>query len=410
MFKSFYTFLLFTFLLLQNFANAQMGCTDPQANNFDATATINDGSCQYATTNYSLQQIAILNTPILETSGLAFFDDQLWTHNDAGNEDKIYQIDTMTGEILQTVIIANSENTDWEDLAEDETHIYIGDFGNNGGDRTDLKIYKCLKSQLASGIATAEVIEFSYEDQTDFTSNNNNNDYDCEAFFFYNDSLHLFSKNWVDQQTRHYVIPSIPGTYVAPLRESMNVQGLITGADISDDGVVALIGYNPSGTNLMWLCFDFQGSDFFSGNKRKISLGLALSNSQTEAIVFRENGYGYVSSEQFATLQAKLLSFRTTQWTENMMTDVKDLGIENIPFSIFPNPVIEDVNILFEKEGEYQVSLFDMNGRILKREMYEGSGVLNWNVNELLLDPGVCFLKVQNREKEVMEKIIISTF
>ncbi len=405
--RPFYSYLLFVFLLLPNIANAQQGCTDPQASNYDAAATTNDGSCQYATTNYALEQIAILNTPILETSGLAFFDNQLWTHNDSGNEDKIYQIDTTTGVILNTVIVANSENTDWEDLAEDDTHIYIGDFGNNAGNRTDLKIYKCLKTQLASGIATAEVIEFSYEDQTDFTTNNNSNNYDCEAFFFYNDSLHLFSKNWVDQQTRHYVIPSQPGTYVAPVRESMDVQGYITGADISDDGVVALIGYNPSGINLMWLCFDYQGSNFFSGNKRKISLGLALNNSQTEAIVFRENGYGYVSSEQFATLQAKLLSFETNQWTENMMTDLVDLKLGNTPFQVFPNPVVEDVNVLFEKEGEYEIELFDVNGRILKKEQYMGRGILNWDVKELLFGRGIYFLKIKNTEKAWIEILVL---
>ena len=406
--RLFQLYLIVVFLLLQNIVTAQMGCTDSQAMNYDATATTNNGSCEYATTNYSLQEIAILTTPILETSGLAFFDNQLWTHNDAGNEDKIYQIDTMTGAILNTVIIANSENTDWEDLAEDDTHIYIGDFGNNAGNRMDLKIYKCLKSQLASGIATAEVIEFSYEDQTDFTVNNNNNNYDCEAFFFYNDSLHLFSKNWVDQQTRHYVIPSQPGTYVADLRESMDAQGLITGADISDDGVVAFISYNTSsGKNAMWLCFDFQGSDFFSGNKRKISLGLALNNSQTEAIVFRENGYGYVSSEQFASLEAKLLSFESAQWTEEVMTDLEDLKLENTPFEIFPNPVSENVNILFKKEGEYQISLIDVNGRVLKKEKYVGNGVLNWDVNELLSNLGVYFFSIKYEENVWVERIIV---
>ena len=333
-------FLIFStlFFLPKDSLQAQFGCTDPQATNFDAAAINNDGSCQYPTTNYSLNEIAILPTLILETSGLAFFENQLWTHNDAGNEDKIYQIDTTDGTILNTVIIANSDNKDWEDLAEDGTHLYIGDFGNNDGDRTDLKIYKVPKSQLASGIATAEVIEFSFADQTDFTPSNNNTDYDCEAFFFYNDSLHLFSKNWIDQQTRHYVVPSQSGTYVAEVVEAMDVQGLITGADINENGVVALVGYNFSGVNIVWFCFDYDETNFFSGNKRKISLGLALDNSQTEAITFRENGYGYISSEKFASLDAKLLSFYSDQWTNGMATNMENLDEGKMPLKVFPKP------------------------------------------------------------------------
>ncbi|MFK8007178.1 MAG: T9SS type A sorting domain-containing protein [Saprospiraceae bacterium] len=384
---------------------AQSGCTDPQANNYSASAMINDGSCEYSTTNYALQEIAILPTQLIETSGLAFFDNQLWTHNDAGNEDKIYQIDTADGSILNTVIIANSNNEDWEDFAEDETHLYIGDFGNNDGDRMDLKIYKVLKSQLASGIATAEVIEFSYSDQIDFTPSNNNTDYDCEAFFFHNDSLHLFSKNWVDQQTRHYVMPSESGNYIAELRGSMNVQGLITGADISDDGVVGLIGYNFSGVNIVWLCFDYQGTDFFSGNKRKISLGLALNNSQTEAITFREGGYGYVSSEQFANLDAKLLSFQSEQWTNGVPTNLNKIDGDE-PFGIFPNPFHGNVNILLQKEGEFSISLFDINGRLLKQENHSGMGVLNWDVNVLLLKDGFFFLEIKNDQNIWRKKLV----
>ena len=399
--------LLLSFCLFfsTNITQAQLGCTDPLANNFDAMALVNDGSCEYSTTNYSLNQIAVLPMEIIETSGLAFFDNQLWTHNDAGNEDKIYQIDTTDGTILNTVIIANSNNEDWEDLAEDDTHLYIGDFGNNDGDRMDLKIYKVLKSQLESGIATAEVLEFSFSDQVDFTPSNNNTDYDCEAFFFFNDSLHLFSKNWVDQRTRHYVMSSEPGSHIAQLRESMDVQGLITGADISDDGVVGLIGYNFSGANIAWLYFDYQGTDFFSGNKRKISLGLALENSQTEAITFREAGYGYVSSEQFASLDAKLLSFHSEQWTNGISTGIGNL-VGKEPFKIFPNPFSDHVNVLLERGGEFEISLFDFNGKLLKRINKLGAGTLNLDVNTLLLKDGFYFLEIRNDEYIWRRKLV----
>ncbi|MEM6966500.1 MAG: T9SS type A sorting domain-containing protein [Bacteroidota bacterium] len=391
-------------------ATAQEGCTDSQADNFDAAATTNDGSCVYPTTNYSLNEIAILPDQVLETSGLAFFDNQLWTHNDAGNEDKIYQLDTMTGTILNTVIIANSENTDWEDLAQDDTHLYLGDFGNNSGSRTDLTIYKFPKSQLASGIATAEVIEFSYADQTDFTVNNNMNDYDCEAFFFYNDSLHLFSKNWVNQETRHYVVPTNAGSYVAEVRETFNVQGLITGADISEDGVVALLGYSLSGVNFMWLCFDYQGTQFFSGNKRKISLGLAINNSQTEALVFKEGGRGYVASEQFASLDAKLLSFQSEQWTTNMSTGSSALELNPRLATVFPNPNTGNVSILFGEKGvgSFECSIYDLQGKKVFSKILEAypQQKLFFGLPEKLV--GLYFVELKNEKYIWREKLFIN--
>lgn len=398
-----YYFLGFFFFSLQSII-AQSGCTDPQANNYNASAIFNDGSCEYSTTNYSLKEIAILPTQILETSGLAFFDNQLWTHNDAGNEDKIYQIDTTDGSILNTVIIANSDNNDWEDLAEDDTHLYIGDFGNNDGDRMDLKIYKVLKSQLASGIATADVIKFSYSDQVDFIPSSNNTDYDCEAFFFHNDSLHLFSKNWINQQTRHYVLPADPGDYIAQLRETMNVQGLITGADISEDGVVGLLGYNFSGVNIVWLCFDYQGVNFFSGNKRKISLGLALNNSQTEAIAFRQGGYGYISSEQFASLDAKLLSFDSGQWTNGLSTSLNELEEEN-PFKVFPNPFSKNVSILFVKDEKFDISLYDVSGELILQRIQSSGRLLR--IEDLNLKEGFYFLKISNNNNVWLEKLVL---
>ena len=374
----------------------QLGCTDVQASNYDMGATMNDGSCIYPTTTYALNQITILPPFLDENSGLVFFDNQLWTHNDGGGEDKLYQIDTMTGDLLQTVVVAAADNDDWEDLAEDEEHIYIGDFGNNDGDRTNLRIYKVKKSQLPSGVTTAEKIEFTYSDQTDFTSAHHANDYDCESFFVYNDSLHLFSKNWVNQKTRHYVLPTTAGTHTAELRDSFNVQGLITGADISDEGVVALLGYNLSGINFMWLCFDYQGSSFFSGNKRKISLGLALNNSQTEAIVFRENGNGYVSAEAFASLDAKLHQFNSSQWTSNSTVPIQTI-LNETPIRIFPNPTSSEIKIDFGNVllyENFELQIFNTQGRFLQKRNGQSGGVTIFNLETF--PKGIYFLHIKN--------------
>lgn len=349
--------------------DAQPGCTDPQALNFNPLAMENDGSCLYNPTSYTPGQIALLPSGLDECSGLAFFANRLWTHEDGGTPDQLYVIDTLTGALLQIITIANADNLDWEDLAEDEEHLYIGDFGNNFGDRTDLRILKLKKSDLLAGTATPELIEFSFSDQAVFTPAQNANDFDCEAFFFWNDSLHLFSKNWLNFKTRHYVLPATPGSHVAQLRDSLAVQGQITGADITDDGKAVLLGYNVStGETFLWLLFDFPGSRFFSGNKRKISLGSALLVSQPEGIVFRNETYGYICSERYSALPQKLLRFDIRQWTENPSMAAENF--ESAGISVAPNPFSVSLSIDFQKviPGLVSLLLVDANGKTVRNQ------------------------------------------
>ena len=82
--------------------------------------------------------IAIHETRLKEISGAAYFNNGLWVLNDAGNNNNFYRIDPLNGEILQTVTITNAYNIDWEELTCSETDLYIGDFGNNFGNRKNL--------------------------------------------------------------------------------------------------------------------------------------------------------------------------------------------------------------------------------------------------------------------------------
>ncbi len=298
-------FALFVVLICPAVSQAQVpGCTDAQANNFNPSATINDGSCTYNTTNLSLSDKANLATPQLdESSGIEFIKSKLWTHNDSGNSNDIFRVDTTNGAIVQTVKIANATNVDWEDITYGGGYIFIGDFGNNNGNRQNLKIYRIAENNLTdtSTVVPADVINFSYSDQTSFPSLPNNNNFDCEAMIFLNDSIHLFSKNWVDKWSKHYVIPNQPGTHVAQLRESFNAGCLITGASIQEFGVIALCGYDISGSApvYLWMLYDYKGGSVFNGNKRRFNASSMFANGQVEAIDFLKNAYGFISNERF---------------------------------------------------------------------------------------------------------------
>lgn len=263
-----------------------------------------ENSGNYKVVRYRPKFIGRLPETLHETSGLVFFSGQLWTMNDSGSPPEIFQIDTVTGGILRKIVIGNAINSDWESITHDDSNVYVGDFGNNYGNRKDLCIWKIKKSDLsdlANDTVRAGHIFFSYPDQTDFTSALNHNNFDCEAFFYHNDSLHLFSKDWSDLQTKHYVLPSDTGVYKAKMVEKYNVDGLITDAAINAKGNIVLLGYKNTGGKF-WDCFCWlletdSGNYIFNGRKTRVELGSALHLGQSEGVALKNDDTGWISSE-----------------------------------------------------------------------------------------------------------------
>lgn len=245
-----------------------------------------------------VDEVTALNEKLSESSGLAYIDGTLWTHNDSGGESKLYAIDTANGNILKTVSITNASNKDWEDLTFDETHLYIGDFGNNRGTRKDLKIYKIKLADLKTELKIeAEVIEFTYATQIDFESDAKTN-YDCEAFIAYDGQLYLFSKNYGNEKTDMYVLSTNAGIEVAEKRSTFNSNALITGASMDvNNKVLALIGYSNKGTPKTWIFSEFVDHNFFEGKQKKFSWG-SPAKAQIEGVAHKENGKLYISSEK----------------------------------------------------------------------------------------------------------------
>ena len=407
-------------LLFTLTATAQPGCPDPQATNYDPAATINDGSCQYPATNFTPVTKTTLSAAVKETSGLVFAGGRLWTHNDGGNEAALYQIDSLTNAILQTVTIGGATNTDWEDLAFDGTNFYIGDFGNNSnGNRTDLKIYKFPLTAIPAGSAVTvpatavEVIEFAYEDQTDFSPQGSNSTrFDCEAMLWRNDSLHLFTKDWIGLQTVHYALSSTAGAHLARRRETLPADGLITGATVSGPGVVLLLGYRTdNGVLFAWLLFDHSGGLYFNGNKRRIGLGLAPFYGQVEGLCFRNSAGGYMSNEelnvtilgQTITVPPRLYGFEVTQWLPPVFLPANEAGSNSVPSCrVSPNPVAVGQPIRFAKE-------FQENARLELRDVPGRQVVAFQHGTVAPYAPGVYFLQVLGAANEALcaDKLLV---
>ena len=145
-----------------------------------------------------LEFITLLDSGLHENSGLILLNNRLISFQDSGNEPLLLEIDSVNGEILRTVFIDNATNIDWEDICYDEENIFIGDLGNNDGNRTNLCVCKLTISDYLNtpnDTVSDQVINFSYQDQTDFSLSTWSTIYDAESLISYNDSLYIFTKN-----------------------------------------------------------------------------------------------------------------------------------------------------------------------------------------------------------------------
>jgi hypothetical protein len=260
-------FILF-FLVIANFTVAQISTS--KAKEYD----VNVESSIYRKKKIRLKNAVLLDKKLNETSGLIQWDHKLWTHND-DTDCNLYALDTLEGHIIENYNLPNVTNTDWEEIAQDENHIYIGDFGNNGqGNRKDLHILKVEKKSLLNHNPKIDSINFKYPEQIDFTkSNPNNTNFDCEAFLIIQDSIYLFTKQWIDKKTTIYVLPKNPGNYSAQKIESFKVNGLITGVTYFESKKrLVFCGYSKNGRPFLYLFYDFKANNFFSGKKKRLKL------------------------------------------------------------------------------------------------------------------------------------------
>ena len=352
---------------------SQTGCTDPAAANFNPSALTNDGSCNYAVTNESYTARGPIFSFATESSGLVYTDGVLWTHNDSGNQSDIFKLDTATGALLQKVSVVNFANVDWEDITADSNYIYVGDFGNNNGTRIDLKVIKIAKSQLTSTASvitiTAQAINFSYSDQTSFTSNSTTN-FDCESVISIGNSLYLFTKDRGDFQTRVYKLSKTPGTYTISPYTSYNVNGKITGADYNQQkNEVALIGYMASSKNsFIYFLNNFSGDLFFSGNKRRVEIGNATQDWQTEGITYASPNELFISCETSYTPATLYSSFKPFATPVGLKEQIQNISA----IKIFPNPSQGNITIESDRTLD-EIIVTGLDGKIIFSENHESN-------------------------------------
>ncbi len=297
----------------------------------------------------TLRTICELPNSDAESSGLYIQSrDSIWSVNDGGNPSEIHLIDTF-GQKFREIDIVGASNLDWEELARDDAgNLYIGDFGNNLQTRQDLRVLRLVNPEAAqSATAFAEIINFSYEDQTEFPPNFNQWYFDCEAMLLMGDSIFVFTKDFSIPYigfTRVYWLPNTPGNHIAKYfgafytADGSIPNGSVTGATISPDRSKIILVSNQR----LWLFRNFEGQNFLNGEVHQFDLP---DDTQKEAVAFVDECHVYITDERDANnIGGRLYEWDVCTWLE---TNTNQIATATALVTSFPQPSFGDVTLRY---------------------------------------------------------------
>lgn len=218
-------------------------------------------SFQPFTTNYdtkNLQKTSFFSTTaerrgevaLEETSGLAWSRNNpgfIWAHQDSGNENQLFLLDSQSGEIVATYRVQGTRNRDWEEIEiapgplDGRNYLYLGDVGDNEGVYGSYTIYRFEEPRFRESHRGALVELEVQVDELNYRYPGQN--HDVEAFMVdpLTKDIYLVTKR--DAPAILYVAP-----FPQPTEKELTVLKAgelplraITAATVSEDGREVLI-------------------------------------------------------------------------------------------------------------------------------------------------------------------------
>ncbi len=233
-----------------------------------------------------------------ETSALCETQHGIWSINDSQNPSELILLRNPAYRLWRDSLRSFSEgdfirfkisakNVDWEALESDGRFLYLGDFGNNRGNRTDLKILKISLKELWGPLNIDSLMQvrssdalridrstmhwteitFEYPKQNNFKARKLHN-FDCEALLIDGERILLLSKNWKNLACTMYQLPNKGGSFLAETVGTFNPKFLVTDATFWKDRI-AVCGYAPSGKQYLG---SVRKSDLKGFKRQKIDL------------------------------------------------------------------------------------------------------------------------------------------
>ncbi|MFD1551391.1 hypothetical protein DNU06_13685 [Putridiphycobacter roseus] len=258
-----------------------------------------NGGLAFSKKDIEIEKIAQLPKFMYETSGLAFLNDHIITHNDGGNKAELFVLNKK-GKYEKTIQVEGVQNNDWEDIAlDEEKNLYIGDFGNNANSRKNLQIHIVKSGFIGKEKVTTRTIHFTYEDQQKFPPKEKELEFDCEAFIVKGGKIFLFTKCRTKPYTgisKIYILPNRPGNYEAKLIGQFQfcdngwLTCSVTAADYHHaSNTLAILTYGR-----LYLITDFMFNAFWKGKIKKYKIPKV---KQREAICFLSDHTWLITDE-----------------------------------------------------------------------------------------------------------------
>lgn len=269
-------------------------------------------SCNNKKQNPYLEFKKELNEPLKEISGMITHNEHIYAIADKPKA-VFYRINK-DGEVEQQINIAGVQVQDVEAITADEEFFYIGDVGDNDGNRAERKIVKVAKSSLGTGDVLkvkGEVISFELV-QDSINTRKKKNNHDCEAMVSLGDSIYLFTKRRSDMQTELFSIPKTPGRYKINSLKIFDCVGLVTDAAVNKQkNELALSGYNK-GHHFPFIIFfkNFKGNNFFTGIMERIELADKAWDWQIESVTYDKDNKVLFACEETPEVKATLYAVK----------------------------------------------------------------------------------------------------
>lgn len=262
---------------------------------------------------------------------------------DSGNEPKINVVNYQ-GYLQGSIPLPGLVNRDWEEMQLDlQGRVYIGDIGNNFSDRDTMVIYRLnnLETHYLLGESLeVDSIRFTYSDQLSNMPFNAEGNFDCEAFVVAKDEVHLYSKDHSGRNfTKHYILPNAPGTQVAALQDSIQLDHWVTGAHLNWGG------------NLLHLISNNSMTTYVNADLSQPFTTYSFPTAQVEGV--HQSGDGtfiFVEDVEGEGAPSKMYSMRLASRDDDV--------------ALFPNPANKRIQ-LTANQSILRFSVFDRMGKIV---------------------------------------------
>lgn len=256
---------------------------------------------------YIVLEEFLLSQELKETSGLYCPNvDSAYTINDSGNNPVIYNID-YAGRI-QKKISVDTKNSDWEALTGDSDFFYIGDVGNNNGQRKFVQVH-VVPNQSSNSENNASTLKLSYINNVINKNKYLDHDFDAEALISLDDNLLLFSKSWNTGTLFIYQLNKTePIQLLEHVAEIKGLPGIVTGGDFdSKNNRFILVGYKLNRMKSF--------TPFITILNKDLSLQTyfeLLDYDQVEGVCVTPNGEVWFTQEGSFFTNHKLVKLRIT--------------------------------------------------------------------------------------------------